>query len=104
MVDSTAKAPCVVERTVSEEFTDAAPASGSWIPSWNVVRNTSSLTCPERTSIVPLSKNKTALKATIDSMVAENYTGGALGTAWAWYLISPNWNTVFTGDSQARAL
>jgi hypothetical protein len=34
------------------------------------------------------------LKRRIDKLVTGGSTAGQLGTAWAWYLLSPNWNTV----------
>ncbi len=46
VIDSTAKAKCVVERTGTSELTETVPGPGSWIPSWNVVRSTSSLNLP----------------------------------------------------------
>ena len=94
-----AKATCVVERSGTDEFTDTVPSGTSWIPSWNVISGSSSTTCPEVSEIVPLTSDKTKLKNTINGLVAQNTTAGALGTAWAWYLISPNWNTIFTGTS-----
>ena len=103
VVDSTAKATCVVERTGTNEFTETAPGTGSWITTWNSATGSSSTTCPEASPIVPLTSNKTTLKATIDGLVAESRTAGAVGTAWAWYLISPEWNSIFTGEWQAAS-
>ena len=34
------------------------------------------------------------LKRRIDKLMTGGSTAGHLGTAWAWYLLSPNWNTV----------
>jgi hypothetical protein len=42
-----------------------------------------------------LTNDTTSLKRRIDKLTAYNSTAGHLGTAWAWYLLSPNWNTVF---------
>ncbi len=100
IVDSVAKAKCVVERTGTNEFTGVVPAAGAWINSWNVVTGSTSTTCPESSPIVPLTSDKTLLKNTIDGMVASGATAGALGTAWAWYLIEPDWGTIFTGSSK----
>jgi hypothetical protein len=49
--------------------------------------------------VLPLSSDATLIKSRIDSFSAYGPTGGALGTAWAWYMISPNWNTIWTGAS-----
>lgn len=95
------KATCVFERVGVNEFTDTSPAGAGVAPTnvsmvpWDGATGS----CGEATPIQPLTKNKVALKSAIDSMVAANYTAGALGTAWAWYLLSPQWSNVFTGTA-----
>ena len=42
-----------------------------------------------------------ALKARIDKLATGGSTAGHLGTAWAWYLLSPNWNSLFPAASAA---
>lgn len=111
VTDNYARAKCVVERTGTDEFTDAVPAAGTWLTSLYTAKikagssasSASSATCPEAVPMIPLTNDKTKLKATINSLVAQNSTAGAVGTAWAWYLISPNWGTIFTGDSQPES-
>jgi hypothetical protein len=49
---------------------------------------------------MPLSMQKQQLKDKIDGLEAHGSTAGALGTAWAWYMLSPKWNGVWTGQSQ----
>lgn len=51
-------------------------------------------------SVMPLSSDKTALLSKINSLVAYGSTSGALGTAWSWYTLSPEWNNIWTGTSQ----
>jgi Flp pilus assembly protein TadG len=99
VIDSPAHAKCVVERSGTNEFTETVPAAGSWLKDYNSASGSSSTTCPEVSQIVPLTSDKTKLKATITGLVANHSTAGALGTAWAWYLISPEWSTIFTGSS-----
>ena len=43
----------------------------------------------------PLSSDKTELKRRIDKLTTGGSTAGHLGTAWAWYLLSPKWNYLF---------
>lgn len=93
-------APCVVERTGTQAYTDAAPGSGSWLVSWQSATGSTSSNCTPNASIVPLTSNKTTLKAAIDTLTARGATAGQLGTAFAWYLISPNWSTIW-GTSAA---
>jgi hypothetical protein len=84
---------CVVDRTGTNAYTDAAPGSGSWIPS------SQDAVCTPSAPIVPLTADKTRLKNSIDGLVALGGTAGALGTQWAWYMISPNWASVWGNAS-----
>jgi Flp pilus assembly protein TadG len=53
--------------------------------------------------VLPLSSNKATLKSRIDGLEAFGSTGGALGTAWGWYMLSPKWNSIWTGTSAPGA-
>jgi Flp pilus assembly protein TadG len=100
---------CVVERVGVNEFTDVSPAGSGTAPNLGSTTGSStnntklpwnhSSSCGESTRIVPLTADKDVLKTAIDGLVAQNATAGALGTAWAWYLLSPQWNNVFTGSA-----
>ena len=93
---------CVTERTGSYEFTDDAPASGRYLRPYNGITSTSNSNYNNNWSssgncsdpgeqIIPLTSDKTVLKNHIDTFTASGSTAGALGTAWAWYLLSPKW-------------
>ena len=43
------------------------------------------------------------LKRRIDKLTIAGSTAGQLGTAWAWYLLSPNWNSLFPLSSAAAS-
>jgi hypothetical protein len=49
--------------------------------------------------IVPLTSDKAALLARVNSLQAFGATAGALATSWSWYMISPNWAGIWTGGS-----
>ncbi len=87
---------CAAERIGPEAYTDAAP-NGS-----NALTNvyTRSGSCDSSQQIVPLTNDKDVLKSTIDGFSATGATAGHLGTAWAWYMLSPNWNGFMPGGSQ----
>jgi Flp pilus assembly protein TadG len=88
-------ARCVVERTGADAATDAAPTgAGTWLPPANGP-TTKTPSCTPDAKIVPLTKDRALLKSTIDGFKAEGSTAGQLGTAFAWYLLSPNWNNVW---------
>jgi hypothetical protein len=104
---------CVTERVGTYAYTDQSPGAGAYVSAYKgdtgttAINNTSNFTstgaCSEPSStetILPLTSDKTALKARIDGLTAGGGTAGQLGVAWAWYLISPNWGSVFTGSSK----
>ncbi len=99
--------PCVTERTGAQAFTDTAPGSGAWLNANDGTRNSNTSnysnggTCSPSEQIVPLTTDKVLLKERIDAFTADGSTAGALGTAWAWYLLSPKWNSIWPSTSQA---
>lgn len=108
---------CVTERTGPDAFTDEKPTTttnrlsaysgdtgnaardnqGNYSTSGRcTVPNSGGVEIPQ---IMPLSNDKAALKARIDSLPAAGFTAGQLGTAWAWYLLSPKWTGIWNGPS-----
>jgi hypothetical protein len=57
----------------------------------------------EVNSVQPLSNDKTMLKRRIDKLTLAGSTAGQLGTAWAWYTLSPNWAYLWPLASQPVA-
>jgi Flp pilus assembly protein TadG len=53
--------------------------------------------------MMPLTNDTTALKARINSLTANGRTSGALGTAFAWYTISPKWASIWGEDSAPQS-
>lgn len=53
--------------------------------------------------VMPLTNDKAELKGKIDSLEAFGSTGGVLGTAFSWYMLSPEWKNVWTGQSQPKS-
>ncbi|MAU66098.1 MAG: hypothetical protein CMF06_03880 [Hyphomonas sp.] len=128
--DVSVKDSCVYERTGSQADTDAAPGSLAWIGAanlewyfsyndrnkyrgWQEVAyggansNTGAFrnnyaTCRD-SGPVPLTDNKAALKAHVNSLTAGGGTAGHLGIAWGWYLISPNWKSIWPAESEPWA-
>ncbi len=84
---------CVHERGGFEAFTDAAPGRGTWLG------YTSGLRCPSAT-IVPITDDKSTLKSAINRYRASGSTAGHIGTAWAWYLVSPEWASIWPSASR----
>jgi Flp pilus assembly protein TadG len=94
---------CVTERIGVNAYTDAAPAGttatyvgkGYFGTDTNASCGVANYADAEVNSIQPLSNDTTMLKRRIDKLQTAGSTAGHLGTAWAWYLLSPKWNTVF---------
>lgn len=42
-----------------------------------------------------MTDNKAALKAHVQSLTANGGTAGHIGLAWGWYLLSPNWSSIW---------
>ncbi|MDX2258500.1 MAG: VWA domain-containing protein [Hyphomicrobiaceae bacterium] len=88
-------AACASERAGADAYTDAAPVGGALL---GRVYNPSGA-CEPANPVVPLSNNKAHLKSVVDGFVAVGSTAGHIGTAWAWYMLSPNWAPVLPPDS-----
>jgi hypothetical protein len=102
---------CVVERAGSDNYTDAAPGSGNYVmtlfnnSSVKTVNGKKYGTCglPAADELVPLTSDKETLKTKIDGLELSGSTAGQIGTAWAWYTLSSNWNALWDADAAASA-
>lgn len=89
---------CVTERTGANAFTDAAPSTTP------LGRNYPSADNPcLGNTISPLSNNKSTLKSQIDKLSAGGSTGGHVGVAWGWYLVSPKFAYLWPSSSKPAA-
>ncbi|CAA2137230.1 pilus assembly protein [Hyphomicrobium sp. ghe19] len=102
--------PCVVERTGTQKYTDAAPQSGQYVMMHNVGstknnKTTYSPTCDVATAaeVLPLTSDKTSLLAKISGLATAGSTAGHIGTAWAWYMLAPNWSSLWASSSTPAA-
>ncbi|MGH1418036.1 MAG: pilus assembly protein TadG-related protein [Hyphomicrobiaceae bacterium] len=91
---------CIVERTGSEAFTDATPSSqADRFPRYYSRHSY----CNASADMIPLSSNKSNLKSQINNLTAGGYTAGHIGTAWSWYMLSPNFASVLGNGSEPAA-
>lgn len=95
---------CASERTGAQAYTDAAPTSGARVGrSYTTSPYASSGNpCPAST-IMPLSSSRDDLKAKINALTDDGSTAGQIGLAWGWYLVSPNFSSLWTGASTPAA-
>ncbi|MDK9697927.1 MAG: pilus assembly protein TadG-related protein [Siculibacillus sp.] len=88
-------ASCVVEREGMGATDDLAPTAAP------LVRPTD-MACPKN-RIAPLSADRTSVLAAVTGLSATGATAGHIGTAWAWYTLSPKWNSIWPGSAAAPA-
>ncbi len=88
---------CVTERTGAQAYTDAAPTSGAWVG-----RHYPSMSgsCLDST-IEPLSNNISGIKANIDALTVNGSTAGQIGIGWGWYMVSPNFGSLWPSSAGA---
>jgi Flp pilus assembly protein TadG len=89
---------CVVERLGYDAYTDASPALGGPLRALDDVAPDEG--CNSASEVFPLSRKKSDLKRMVRSLGAGGMTAGHLGTAWAWYLLSPEWSEAFEDDEK----
>lgn len=90
---------CVSERTTNP-FTDDAPSTTLLGRVYHAASPMASTTNPCMTpTITPLSADKTTLHAQVAALTAGGSTGGHIGIAWGWYLVSPNFGSLWPAAS-----
>jgi Flp pilus assembly protein TadG len=94
-VEQTPSQTCVKERSTSSRYTDDAP--GSYYGYFDYYDGSS---CSPQATLLPLTSDKDAIKARINAMSASGSTAGHLGTAWAWFALSPNFSNVWPSSNQ----
>lgn len=102
----TASSPCVVERIVKNgSYTDDAPKSGQYVMMHKSSSSSTKPTCTLASSAeaLPLTSDKPTLLNKISGLSAGGGTAGHIGTAWAWYMLSPNWASLWSASSAPAA-
>lgn len=99
--------PCVTERIAVNALNDEAPGNGgnSYVGAYDANSGTNSYSTSGNCSnpeaeILPLTGNKSTLTNYISTLKSESGTAGQLGTAWAWYMISPKWSGIWPAASK----
>ena len=94
----------MVERAGNQKYTDAAPASGQYVMAHYTTSSSGGkgvCTVPSTAAIAPLTNDKSSLLTIVSNLKAAGGTAGHLGTAWAWYLLSPNWASLWPSSTPA---
>jgi len=88
---------CVTERTGAQAYTDVSPSSA------RVGRNYAGASNPcLNATVQPLTSSKNTLKSAIDSYSVEGSTAGQIGIGWGWYMVSPNFNSLWPSNGAAE--
>jgi Flp pilus assembly protein TadG len=80
---------CVTERATNT-YTDAPPSTTLLGPNYHS-SSTGACDTSFAHAFTPLTANRNVLLAESAKMADSNTTSGHLGTAWAWYLLAPDW-------------
>lgn len=94
---------CVTERTGSERYTDAAVGSSARVGRHYPYLNPNvgvPADCLGST-IKPLSTNIATIKSDINALSTNGVTAGQIGIAWGWYMVSPNFASLWPGAGAA---
>jgi hypothetical protein len=98
---------CVGERVGLDRFTDAQPSTGNYSMAELVYapNGVSQVKCnvPIGAAVQPLTDDKTVLHNLINGLQVAGSTAGQMGTAWAWYMLSPNFNNLWNSANAAAS-
>ena len=83
---------CVTERIGGEAATDVSPTTA---PLGRYYEAGGYNVCGTANWIAPLTDNKVALRHHIDNLTVTGSTAGQVGLAWGWYMLSPDWGTLW---------
>lgn len=91
---------CVSERTGGNAFTDAAPSASPFGMNYSTGSDNP---CASPNPIIPLTTDTNALNTRINSLTAAGSTAGHIGFGWGWYLLSPNFSSLWPSANQPAA-
>ena len=92
---------CVYERAnTSNQNTDNFPVGASVLKTRLDLPSANNCSSAQ---VLPMTSDKVLLKNTVDSDWTNGSTAGHLGTAFTWYLLSPQWASVWPAASQPVA-
>ncbi len=97
------KTVCVAERAGSAKYTDDYVGAGKYIMNAYDKPNG---TCSQYSSddeVVPMTSSKPTLMSKIDALDLGGGTAGHIGTAWAYYMLSPKWAPLLPNGSKPIA-
>ena len=86
---------CVYERfDMGDQTSDVAPVGTDALKIKSDLTNAAD--CSFANPVMAMTDNKTSLVNAARGLSTSSSTAGHLGTAWAWYLLSPTWQSVWS--------
>lgn len=92
---------CVAERHNSNRYTDAVAGPGDYVTP--VYNQGGSCDIAQKAIVMPMTNDKAALLSRIADLTTGGMTAGHVGTAWAYYMLSPDWSPLLPALSQPVA-
>ncbi|HEX4892807.1 MAG TPA: pilus assembly protein [Hyphomicrobiaceae bacterium] len=90
---------CVYERRLPTDQSSEAPPMGTLALKARADLGGASA-CPTNARVMALTNDRDALRSEVARWTAGGSTAGHLGAAWAWYLVSPEWSSIWPGASR----
>lgn len=99
---------CVGERGGSKAYSDDPPTGNNMLTRVHREVSLSTITSTgcyihRDATVLPLSSNKAEIVGRIDGLVAQGGTAGHVGTAWAYYMLSPQWASVLKDGQKGNS-
>jgi Flp pilus assembly protein TadG len=92
---------CVYERRTLADQSSDAPATGALsLKARSDLGGRGIQDCPTNATIVPLTESKSTLWSAVKAYRDGGTTAGHLGTAWSWYLVSPEWSSLWPSGAR----
>jgi len=89
------KSKCVGERTGAQKYTNAVAQSGAYVlPSYSDSSSNNYCDISTTATVLPLTLDQDAVTARINGLATGGGTAGHVGTAWAYYMLSPSWGNI----------
>ncbi len=85
---------CMIDRTGIAATAETSPGSNTYMTANWASDLATATSCTPSQKYVPLTSTKATLLNQISTFTANGSTSGALGTAWAWYALSPTFNLI----------
>lgn len=90
---------CIAERSGTNAYTNEVGGTTSNFVMPTYTKDSASCSTPSSGEMTPLKNDKTAILAKIQNLTLGGGTAGHLGTAWAYYFLSPEWNGVMPSSA-----